>query len=112
MEQISEIFGLTLFSLLNPITWVVVIVLSVWTKKYWKPTIASVGAQIACITLFIVYLIFIEGDESFGELWNEIGIEGIAFVLAVCTLSGIIMSTLVFLFVQQRRIQKTTSVSV
>ena len=52
---------------------------------------------------------FIEGDESFGELWNEIGAEGIVGVLAVCTLSGIIISALVFLFVQQRRFRNSAS---
>jgi hypothetical protein len=114
------------FFILNPITWAIVVAVSIWTKQYWKPALAGVLTPLACIALFFVYFIFMEVEISFDEMWNDLHDAGIGFddlwnefvdegieillsVLSASILSGIIISALVFLFVRERRQQRAAS---
>lgn len=88
-----------LFFSLNPITWVVVIICSVRRKAYWIPAMGGVLSQTICvIALMIMFEFFEDPDFALSEILITL------FTPAI--LSGLVISTLVFLFIRQRRLQQ------
>lgn len=107
IEVISGILEGTLLYALNPLTWAIVILLSIWTKTYWKPVVAGVLAQITCSFLFILFAVkFLE--ISTDELYGDASVTDIVAFFSVSVLSGMMISALVILFIRERRLHKLT----
>ena len=109
METISESFDIMLLFILNPITWAIAVAVSIWTKQYWKTALGGALSQLVCLLSFVYLAILEEG--SFEEVLGDIAVGEILLVLVVGALSGVLISTLVFLFVRERWKQQAVSVS-
>ncbi|MBT8123625.1 MAG: hypothetical protein KJO81_02240 [Gammaproteobacteria bacterium] len=97
--SLEEMLSFILFFSLNPITWVVVILCSLRSKAYWIPATGGVLSQIICvITLMIMFEFFEDPDFALSEIFITL------FTPAI--LNGLVISTLVFLFIRQRRLQQ------
>jgi hypothetical protein len=105
----TELLELSLIFLLNPVIWVIVIFVSIRRNDYWKPAIVGVLGQIACITFYLVYRFFIEGDEGFAGALNQIGVERLTMLYGACIFSGITISALVFPFVRLSQLRQPTT---
>ncbi len=98
-EPLESILSFILFLSLNPIIWVVVILCALRSKAYWIPAVGGVLSQAICIiALMIVFDLFEEAEFALSEILIEL------FTPAI--LSGLLISTLVFLFIRQRRLQQ------
>jgi hypothetical protein len=87
---------------LNPTTWVIVILLSIWAKQFWIPAVSGVVMQVASLVPLAIYLDKI-GEVSLYDLLGGNGVEDAVFLISVPVLSGMIISALVMPLVRPRR---------
>jgi hypothetical protein len=102
IDQAIEILEATLIFSLNPTTWVIVILLSIWAKQFWVPAVSGVVMQVAGLVPLAIYLDKI-GEASLYDLLGGNGVEDAVFLISVPVLSGMIISALVIPLVRPRR---------
>ena len=102
IDQAIEIREAALIFSLNPTTWVIVILLSIWAKQFWIPTVSGVVMQVASLVPLAIYLDKI-GEASLYDLLGGNGVEDAVFLISVPVLSGMIISALVIPLVRPRR---------
>ncbi|MDH3859952.1 MAG: hypothetical protein OEV07_18310 [Gammaproteobacteria bacterium] len=56
IDQAIEILEAALIYSLNPTTWVIVILLSIWVKQFWKPAVSGIVMQVASLVPLAIYL--------------------------------------------------------
>ena len=112
IDQTIEILEATLLFSLNPITWAIVILASIWAKRYWVPAVSGILAQIASLIPLALYVDTRSKASSvygYGLLDGE-SVEGGVLLVSAPVLSGIVISIIVMLFVGQRRKQLSEDV--
>jgi len=112
IDQSVEILEATLLFSLNPVTWAIVILVSIWAKRYWMPAVSGILAQIASLIPLALYVDTTSTASSvygYGLLDGE-GVEGGVLLVSATVLSGIVTSIIVMLFVGQRRKQLSEDV--
>ena len=112
IDQGIEILEATLLFLLNPVTWAIVILVSIWAKRYWMPAFSGILAQIASLIPLALYVDTTSAASSvygYGLLDGE-GVEAGVLLVSATVLSGIVISIIVMLFVGQRRKQLSEDV--
>ena len=112
IDQGIEILEATLLFLLNPVAWAIVILVSIWAKRYWMPAVSGILAQIASLIPLALYVDTTSAASSvyaYGLLDGE-GVEGSVLLVSTLVLSGIVISIIVMLFVGQRRKQLSEDV--
>ncbi len=112
IDQRIEILEATLLFSLNPVTWAIVILVSIWAKRYWMPAFSGILAQIASLIPLALYVDTTSAASSvygYGLLDGE-GVEGGVLLVSATVLSGIVISIIVMLFVGQRRKQLSEDV--
>ena len=102
IEQVIEILEAALIFSLNPTTWVIVILLSIWAKQFWIPAVSGVVMQVASLVPLAIYLDKID-DASLYDLLGGDGVADIVFLSSVPVLSGMIISALVVPLVWRRQ---------
>jgi hypothetical protein len=113
IDQGIEILEATLLFSLNPVTWAIVILVSIWAKRYWMPAFSGILAQIASLVPLVLYVDTTSAASSvygYGLLDGE-GVEGHVLIVSATVLSGIVISIIVMLFVGQRRKQLSEDVA-
>jgi hypothetical protein len=113
IDQGIEILEATLLFSLNPVTWAIVILVSIWAKRYWMPAFSGILAQIASLVPLVLYVDTTSAASSvygYGLLDGE-GVEGGVLIVSATVLSGIVISIIVMLFVGQRRKQLSEDVA-
>ena len=99
--SLDEILSFTLVFSLNPIAWAVVTLCAIRSKAFWIPIAGGVLSQIVCIIAFAIQLeVFEDAEFSLSEI--------LVMLFTPAILSGLLISTLVFLFVRQRRLRRPT----
>jgi hypothetical protein len=101
MELINEALNGVLYFSMNPLAWVVAIVFAKRNKRLRNPVIAAVATQ----TLFSCFLITL--NSLSGKLFPVIDL--LALLLIPGVLSGILISAIVILVTQRRRLMRLLS---
>ena len=109
--QAIEILEAALIFSLNPTTWVIVILLSIWAKQFWIPAVSGVVMQVASLVPLAIYLDKI-GEASLYDLLGGDGVEDAVFLISVPVLSGMIISALVIPLVRRRRQGREPTISI
>jgi hypothetical protein len=110
INQAIEILEAALIFSLNPTTWMIVILLSIWSKQFWIPAVSGVVMQVASLVPLAIYLDKIE-EASLYDLLGGDGVEDAVFLISVPVLSGMIISALVIPLVRRRRQRREPTIS-
>jgi hypothetical protein len=110
IDQAIAILEAALMFSLNPTTWVIVILLSIWAKQFWIPAVSGVVMQVASLVPLAIYLDKI-GEASLYDLLGGNGVEDAVFLISVPVLSGMILSVLVIPLVRPRRQGREPTIS-
>ena len=102
IDQAIEILEAALIFSLNPTTWVIVILLSIWAKQFWIPAVSGVVMQVASLVPLAIYLDKID-EASLYDLLGGDGGADIVFLFSVPVLSGLLISALVIPVARRRR---------
>jgi hypothetical protein len=99
---LKEMVDLMLVVMLNPVTWLIVVLLAIWCKPFWSLIVSGAITQLLCFLILAYYLEFFEEPPAdFG--WLEI----LATIMIV-TAGGIIISLLVGILFRRRRLSLLT----
>jgi hypothetical protein len=104
-DLVLETFNLTFLFCLNPVAWVVIVLVSVRAAHYWITAVAGILAHLISITAFLAY-IYIEDGLDFSKISSELRVDEVVLLISASILSGFVISALVVLFVKQRQLRQ------
>lgn len=110
IDQAIEILEAAIIYSLNPTTWVIVILLSIWAKQFWIPAVSGVVMQVASLVPLAIYLDKID-EASLYDLLGGDSVADTVFLFSVPVLSGMIISTLVIPLFRRRRQGREPTIS-